>query len=142
VRDEALPLVDPADPAQAWIARYEAETSRGTPAVAKPQPVGAFGINSKGLADVAGNVWEWTETCFVRASLDGGNERVTNTNCGVRVVQGAHRTYMTDFVRDPRTGGCAAGVPPANLGFRLVVESSGSYPIALLEGALRFLHRG
>ena len=29
---------------------------------------------------------------------------------------------MTDFIRDPRTGGCAAGVPPANLGFRLVVE--------------------
>jgi hypothetical protein len=49
--------------------------------------------------------------------------RVTNTNCGVRVVQGAHRTYMTDFIRDPRTGGCAAGVPPANLGFRLVVET-------------------
>ena len=47
---------------------------------------------------------------------------VTNINCGVRVVQGAHRTYMTDFIRDPRTGGCAAGVPPANLGFRLVVE--------------------
>ena len=50
--------------------------------------------------------------------------RVTNTNCGVRVVQGAHRTYMTDFIRDPRTGGCAAGVPPANLGFRLVVENN------------------
>jgi hypothetical protein len=29
---------------------------------------------------------------------------------------------MTDFIRDPRTGGCAAGVPPASLGFRLVVE--------------------
>lgn len=39
------------------------------------------------------------------------------------MVQGAHRTYMTDFIRDPRTGGCATGVPPANLGFRLVVES-------------------
>ena len=51
-----------------------------------------------------------------------GAAQVTNTNCGVRVVQGAHRTYMTDFIRDPRTGGCAAGVPPANLGFRLVVE--------------------
>jgi hypothetical protein len=29
---------------------------------------------------------------------------------------------MTDFIRDPRAGGCAAGVPPANLGFRLVIE--------------------
>lgn len=141
-RDEALPLVDPADPAEAWIARYDAEAARGRPAVAAPQPTGTFGTNSNGLADIAGNVWEWTETCFVRTSLDGGKERVTNTNCGVRVVQGAHRAYMTDFVRDPRTGGCAAGVPPANLGFRLVVEHSGSYRIALLEGALRFFRLG
>jgi formylglycine-generating enzyme required for sulfatase activity len=139
-RDEALPLVDPADPAQAWIARYDAEASRGRP-VAKPQPVGSFGVNSKGISDLAGNVWEWTDTCFLRVSLDDSAERVTNTNCGVRVVEGAHRTYMTDFVRDPRTGGCAAGIPPANLGFRLVVENR--WPaIALFERAMNRLHRG
>jgi len=27
-------------------------------------------------------------------------------------------TYMTDFIRDPRTGGCAVGKPPLNLGLR------------------------
>jgi formylglycine-generating enzyme required for sulfatase activity len=118
-----VPLVDPSDPAQAWIARYEAESARAASVVLAPQPVGTFGQNSNGLLDVGGNVWEWTDTCFVRATLDDGPLRVTNTNCGVRVVQGAHRTYMTDFIRDPRTGGCAAGVPPANLGFRLVVET-------------------
>ncbi|MFB9261621.1 SUMF1/EgtB/PvdO family nonheme iron enzyme [Bradyrhizobium erythrophlei] len=121
-RDEALPLVDPADPAQAWIARYEAESSREKPQAVAPQPGGTFGTNSKGLDDMAGNVWEWTDTCFVRSSMDDARERVTNTNCGVRVVEGAHRTYMTDFIRDPKSGGCAAGVPPTNLGFRLVVE--------------------
>lgn len=140
-RDETLPLVDPADPAQAWIARYDAEAFRDRPAVAKPQPVGSFGVNSQGVADIAGNVWEWTNTCFLRVSLDGGAERVTNTNCGVRVVQGAHRTYMTDFVRDPRAGGCAAGVPPANLGFRLVVENRWS-AVALLERVVNNLYRG
>lgn len=140
-RDETLPLVDPADPAQAWIARYEAESLRDRPAVAKPQPVGSFGVNSQGVADIAGSVWEWTNTCFLRVSLDGGAERVTNTNCGVRVVQGAHRTYMTDFVRDPRAGGCAAGVPPANLGFRLVVENRWS-AVALLERVMNNLYRG
>jgi formylglycine-generating enzyme required for sulfatase activity len=123
VRDEALPLVDPVDPAQAWIARYEAEANRARPGALDPQPVGSFGRNENGLNDVGGNVWEWTNTCFLRMTLEpAGIARVTNTNCGVRVVQGAHRTYMTDFIRDPRTGGCAAGVPPANLGFRLVVE--------------------
>ena len=123
VRDEALPLVDPADPAQAWIARYETEASRARPDTFEPQPVGSFGRNDNDLLDVGGNVWEWTNSCFLRITLEPtGAARVTNTNCGVRVVQGAHRTYMTDFIRDPRTGGCAAGVPPANLGFRLVVE--------------------
>jgi formylglycine-generating enzyme required for sulfatase activity len=121
VKDEVAPLIDPTDPAQAWIARYEAESARAGSLVLAPQPVGAFGRNSNGLLDVGGNVWEWTSSCFVRATLDGEGMRVTNTNCGVRVVEGAHRTYMTDFIRDPRTGGCAAGVPPANLGFRLVV---------------------
>ncbi|MBR1155564.1 SUMF1/EgtB/PvdO family nonheme iron enzyme [Bradyrhizobium sp. JYMT SZCCT0428] len=123
VREEALPLVDPVDPAQAWIARYEAEANRARPGALDPQPVGAFGRNENGLLDVGGNIWEWTNSCFLRMTLEPtGAARVTNTNCGVRVVQGAHRTYMTDFIRDPRTGGCAAGVPPANLGFRLVVE--------------------
>ena len=71
---------------------------------------------------MGGNVWEWTETCYRRAMLDGaGAETGTaRVNCGVRVVAGRHRSYMTDFVRDARSGGCAVGIPPTNLGFRLV----------------------
>ena len=42
-RDEALPLVDPVDPAQAWIARYEAEANRARPVALDPQPAGTFG---------------------------------------------------------------------------------------------------
>jgi hypothetical protein len=30
------------------------------------------------------------------------------------------RVYVTDFIRDARAGGRAAGTPPDNLGFRLV----------------------
>lgn len=121
--DDALPLTTASDSVAAWIARYETETNRERPELLTPQPVGAFGSNARGLQDLAGNVWEWTDTCFERHDVEpSGAVRVTNTNCGVRVVQGAHRAYMTDFIRDPRSGGCAAGVPPANLGFRLVVE--------------------
>jgi formylglycine-generating enzyme required for sulfatase activity len=134
--DESFAPVDPADRAQAWIARYEAEANRGKPDAPGVRPTGTFGQNSNGLLDLAGNVWEWTETCFVRATIDTEQVRVTNTNCGVRVVAGAHRSYMTDFIRDPRNGGCAAGVPPANLGFRLVAEPRPSVMAAAVR-ALR-----
>jgi formylglycine-generating enzyme required for sulfatase activity len=140
-RDEALPLVDPSDPALAWIARYEAESSRERPQATSPQPGGTFGTNSKGLDDLAGNIWEWTDTCFLRVSLDEGRERVTNTNCGVRVVEGGHRSYMTDFIRDPKSGGCAAGVPPTHLGFRLVVEPKPSAVAGVVRRAKTLMRR-
>ena len=43
----------------------------------------------------------------------------------MRVVEGSHRSYATDFIRDPRVGGCSVGTPPANLGFRLIREDQG-----------------
>jgi hypothetical protein len=40
----------------------------------------------------------------------------------VRVVEGQHRAYVTDFICDAKAGGCAVRVRPDNLGFRLVRE--------------------
>jgi formylglycine-generating enzyme required for sulfatase activity len=114
--------VDENDPSKRWIARYEREADRA-PSGAATRTFGAFGLNENGLQDVGGNVWEWTSTCFVRHVLDdAGYVASSNSNCGVRIVEGQHRAYVTDFIRDARAGGCAVGVPPDNLGFRLVVE--------------------
>ena len=51
----------------------------------------------------------------VEASID---------NCGVHVLEGRHRAYMSNFVRDGKSGGCAVGTPPENLGFRLVRDDT------------------
>ena len=85
-------------------------------------PLGHFGVNDKGVADIAGNVWEWTQTCFHNGTVtdDGLAVETVSDYCGVRAVQGKHRGFVIDFVRDARSGGCAAGVPPDYLGFRLV----------------------
>jgi len=56
------------------------------------------------------------------------------SNCGVHVVEGFHRTYMSNFIRDGKSGGCAVGTPPDNLGFRLVHDRAG-----FLQAALRRL---
>ena len=122
-RDDGLP-VDGSDPSKGWLARYQRESDLKNAEIdSKPRPFGAFGANENGLLDLAGNVWEWTNTCFVRTALDeSGNALKSTANCGVRVVEGQHRAYVTDFIRDARAGGCAAGIPPRNLGFRLVRE--------------------
>lgn len=120
-RDDGLPI-DENDPSKRWIAKYDRESERDG-AGAETRPLGSFGVNENGLADLAGNVWEWTSTCFTRYRLDDAGQTLSATpNCGVRVVEGQHRSYVTDFIRDARGGGCAAGVPPDNLGFRLVRE--------------------
>ncbi|QOZ66257.1 SUMF1/EgtB/PvdO family nonheme iron enzyme [Bradyrhizobium arachidis] len=120
-KDDGAP-VDAEDPSKRWLSRYERESERDL-SDTTAYPFGKFGANEHGIADIAGNVWEWTSTCFVRARIDeAGNAGRPTVNCGVRVAEGAHRAYVTDFIRDARAGGCAQGVPPANLGFRLVRE--------------------
>jgi len=113
-----------ADPSRRWIASYRREVALRGEADLDLHPMGHFGLNSLGVADISGNIWEWTETCFQNGtlSLDGSGIATQSDYCGVRAVQGKHRAFVIDFIRDARSGGCAAGVPPDYLGFRLVRE--------------------
>lgn len=125
-RDHALDLaVSEGDPAERWLAYYEREAKLGAGALATPSPLGAFGENEYGIADLGGTVWEWTATCGSRTTLDANGKTLTYLDsCGVRLLEGRHRTPMSAFIRDAQGGGCAIGAPPDNLGFRLVREPS------------------
>jgi formylglycine-generating enzyme required for sulfatase activity len=133
--DHALQVeTDAANPADRWIAFYENEAALGVGNTsALPQPAGAFGENELGVADITGTVWEWTSTCNGRVSLDAAGRQLTQVeSCGVRFLEGRHRTPMSTFIRDGRSGGCAVGAPPDNLGFRLVREPHWYEPLLRL----------
>jgi formylglycine-generating enzyme required for sulfatase activity len=116
---------DAANPADRWLAAYEKEAALGAAnASALPQPAGTYGNNELGVADLDGTVWEWTTTCNARTSLDAAGAVVSRVeSCGVRFLEGRHRTPMSTIIRDGRSGGCSVGAPPDNLGFRLVREA-------------------
>jgi len=104
-----------------WLAEYDREVARSRGRIKPAQPFGHFGVNALGISDMGGNVWEWTDTCFASHSV-GALPLAPRENCGVRILAGAHIAAMADFIRDPRNGACSVGLPPANLGFRLVRE--------------------
>ncbi|MEN4923134.1 SUMF1/EgtB/PvdO family nonheme iron enzyme [Achromobacter spanius] len=116
------------DPAQRWLAEYEQQSRRGGQAAdTQVRPFGGYGVNAAGLKDMAGSVWDWTSDCHSRRMLDasGGSaddDAALSRNCGIRVAAGRHIAYLPDFIRDPKSGACSVGVPPANLGLRLVLE--------------------
>ncbi|MFZ5737216.1 SUMF1/EgtB/PvdO family nonheme iron enzyme [Rhodopseudomonas palustris] len=132
-RDDGL-AAETEDPAVRWIARYERESDRGDLSTSL-RSFGGFGANERGLLDLAGNVWEWTTTCFDRTAIGAdGRPQARTANCGVRVAEGRHRAYVSDFIRDAKAGGCSAGLPPIHLGFRLVREPDA--PLAWLREQL------
>ncbi|NYT64612.1 SUMF1/EgtB/PvdO family nonheme iron enzyme [Alcaligenaceae bacterium] len=125
IEDAILEFDDTTDPAQRWLAEYKLETQRKSDVNPLPQVFGYFGTSSTGLQDIAGNIWDWTMDCHTRQYQDVGSDgqALSGENCGVRVLGGRHISYITDFVRDPKSGACSVGIPPNNLGFRLVQDT-------------------
>lgn len=123
--DTPLSPFDPQNPARRWLEEYQQEISRSRTTDDKaPQPFGHFGANEHGIQDLGGNVWDWTNSCYTRYAVMADQSVMRlGENCGIRILGGEHRSYMTDFIRDPVSGACSVGLPPANLGFRLVRDA-------------------
>jgi formylglycine-generating enzyme required for sulfatase activity len=114
------------DPSARSLAKYKSLAALGRSSDRGVRVRGFFGANEHGLFDLSGNVWEWTSTCFTRTEItkSGRIDSVATNNCGVRVVEGRHRAYITDFIQDAKSGGCSVGAPPDYLGFRLVKDDA------------------
>jgi len=104
------------DPRLAWAATYDMTKS---PEDSERKARGAFGINSHGIYDLKGNVWEWTSTCEQDFILTSTGEQICFYG---RVAMGEHVAVLSDLVRDPGKAGCSAGLPPPFVGFRVVYD--------------------
>ena len=102
------------DPALSWASTYLITGS--VPRQLRKQ--GSFSITPEGIVDLDGSVWEWTQDCY-----GGLADGIETKRCPAFYVGGEHIAVVPYLVRDPARGGCAVGVPPAHLGFRLVSQT-------------------
>ena len=100
------------DPRLSWAANYDLTAE---PRERITRPAGYYGANEFGILDIRGNVWEWTSSqCEISAA-----DQTDYCRPG-RIAMGEHMAILSEFVRDPGNASCGAGIPPSNLGFRLV----------------------
>lgn len=121
------PSAEKKNPAKRWLEDYKkySQLKRNSDATIKPP--GAYGRNENGIYDMAGNIWEWTESCYRRVHKEhSGVIKSVSENCGVRIAEGQHRTYASNFIQDAKGGGCSVGFPPDHFGIRLVKTNSRS----------------
>lgn len=87
----------------------------------RTQPVGGKRANPFGLFDVHGNVWEWTQDCYVNSYSGLGTNNPVNTTqgCANRVGRGGSWSYSAQYLRSALRFWYSPSIRYYYLGFRV-----------------------
>lgn len=109
-----------------WGDRFEPDYANSAIKSARDQwaftaPVGSFPMNSHGLHDLHGNVWEWVEDCYapsyVGAPRNGAAKQVDE--CNRHVVRGGSWYYVPRLLRSADRYGLSLVKRRNDVGFRV-----------------------
>lgn len=101
----------------------EPDPSRANYQRAGTAPVGQFACPEcpYGLADMSGNVWEWTASPYQPYPYDPANARATIDQDALWVMRGGHFGDPARLVRTTTRGGADPGARRAFIGFRVAI---------------------
>ena len=105
------------DAPEAAYANYEAREAA---------PVGSFRCEPcvYGLADMAGNVWEWTRSPYQPYPFDETDDRDTLGDEALWVMRGGSFEDGEQMIRSANRGGADPGARRRFIGFRVVISPS------------------
>lgn len=87
-------------------------------------PVASFAANPYGLFDTAGNVWEWTRTCWGKDRLAEGREKAEQESCRAYVAKGGAWYYIARQSESASRSRQSAGLWSYTVGFRVAAEGT------------------
>jgi formylglycine-generating enzyme required for sulfatase activity len=88
---------------------------------AVPAPVGSFKPNGFGLHDMHGNVFQWTEDCYVETYAKAPSDGSPNTTggCKLRVARGGSWYFSPGYLRSAFRNGNTPDFRNNYIGFRV-----------------------
>ena len=105
---------------------FNGQSQGVAPAGQSVLPVGRFplGASVYGVLDLAGNVWEWTNSLLRPYPYQPNDGRESATKPGPRVVRGGSYNHDLRQIRCAARDGMAAGVRDVYIGFRVAATTA------------------